>query len=52
MLKGHERVWILFAHIYDWVNVDDQVLFVHLLDNLGRSWTDTRAAERRSISMI
>lgn len=35
-LRGHKRVWIVFAHIYDWGKVDDEVLFLHFLDKLGK----------------
>jgi hypothetical protein len=34
-LAGNKRVWIIFAHIYNWVNVDDEDLFLHFLNNLG-----------------
>ena len=34
-LEGQRRVWIVFTHIYDWKSVDERVLFLHYLDNLG-----------------
>jgi hypothetical protein len=34
-LRGHRRVWIIFAHIYNWKSVDERVLFLHYLDNIG-----------------
>jgi hypothetical protein len=35
-LRGHRRVWIVFSHIYDWKDVDDRVLFLQLLDDIGK----------------
>jgi hypothetical protein len=34
-LRGHRRVWLVFAHIYNWKSVDESVLFLHYLDNIG-----------------
>lgn len=34
-LRGQPRVWVIFAHIYRWVNVDDESLFLHYLNNMG-----------------
>jgi hypothetical protein len=34
-LRGEDRVWIVFAHVYDWKSVDERVLFLHYLDNVG-----------------
>ncbi len=35
-LRGHTRVWLLFSHIYNWEDIDDERLFIYYLDNMGK----------------
>lgn len=34
-LGGAPRVWVLFSHIYNWKNIDEEVFFLRELDRLG-----------------
>jgi len=35
-LRGRDRVWILFSHIYDWEETDEEALFLEKLERMGR----------------
>ena len=34
-LMGNKRVWILFSHVYDWVELDEEEYFIEHLDEIG-----------------
>jgi hypothetical protein len=34
-LKGNARVWVLFSHIYNWNDIDEEEYFLEELNNLG-----------------
>jgi uncharacterized membrane protein len=34
-LRGNERVWILFSHVYNWQGIDEEKLFLDYLDTSG-----------------
>jgi hypothetical protein len=42
-LHGKSRVWIIFSHIYNWGDVDEEKLFLYFLDNLGTRLDSFRA---------
>jgi hypothetical protein len=35
-LRGNDRVWLLFSHVHKNSGVDEEKLFVHLLDRMGK----------------
>ena len=35
-LQGNKRVWIVFSHIYNWEDIDDERLFLYYLDTMGK----------------
>jgi hypothetical protein len=35
-LRGHKRVWLLFSHIYTGGSVDEEQLFLYLLEGTGK----------------
>ena len=35
-LRGKQRVWIVFSHVWTWAGVDEQKFFLYHLDTIGQ----------------
>lgn len=35
-LRGNKRVWVICSYVYDWKRIDDESLFVFLLNRVGK----------------
>ena len=42
-LAGHGRTWFVFTHVYNWGRIDEEVLFLEHLDELGTRLDEFRA---------
>lgn len=42
-LRGRDRVWILFSHIWNASGVDEELLFLDYLDSIGKRLESSRA---------
>ena len=35
-LRGNKRVWILFSHVYNWGDIDEEKFFLYYLNSIGK----------------
>ncbi len=50
-LAGKRRVWVIFSHLFVWQGTDEENVFLHYLDNLGRRLAVYTASGTKYISM-